>query len=433
MDKIILIAVLIEGALLAAVCIRLFSSSGTNSAEKLSDSFSKQLSELRRELSGSIQSSFTNLSTMMTSAQSAGASQQREKLADMDSSMNTRLDRLEKRFATLEAANEQKMDNLRTTLDSRLTAMQDSNAKQLEAIQTSNSKRLEAIQETVNEKLDSRLNESFKQVSERLEQVYKGLGEMQSIAVGVGDLKKVLTNVKNRGIMGEIQLGAILDEILTKDQYDTEKAVVPGSRNHVEFAVKLPGSEKGSSVYLPIDSKFPGDTYAVLQDAYSSGDAEAVSAAKKQLCDVIRRCAKDIREKYISPPHTTNFAIMFLPFEGLYAEVINTGIVEELQRKYSVNIAGPSTMAALLNSLKMGFQTLEIQQRSSEVWNVLNEVRTEFGKFDEALRAAQRQISRADDELEKLVGTRTRQLNRKLELIGRIDSGELLGLQSTTE
>ncbi|MBR1764253.1 MAG: DNA recombination protein RmuC [Ruminococcus sp.] len=430
MEAVILAAVLIEAVLLAVICVKLFSRQERGfqeTADRLSESFRREQSELRRELSGSIQSGLSGLGGMVTNAQTAGAAQQREKLEDLNTGLTERLGMLEKRFATLEAANEQKMENLRRTLDTRLQAIQEANTRQLEAMQTSNSKRLEAIQETVNEKLDARLNESFKQVSERLEQVYKGLGEMQSIAVGVGDLKRVLTNVKNRGIMGEIQLGAILDEILTRDQYDTEKAVVPGSRNHVEFAVKLPGAEKGSTVYLPIDSKFPGDTYAALQDAYDTGDPEAVAAAKRQLTDVIKKCAKDIREKYIAPPHTTNFAIMFLPFEGLYAEVVNSGIVDELQRKYSVNIAGPSTMSALLNSLRMGFQTLEIQQRSGEVWNVLNEVRTEFGKFDEALRAAQKQINNADRELEKLVGTRTRQLNRKLELIGKLDLPELAG------
>ncbi len=430
MEAVILAAVLIEAVLLAVVCVKLFSrrdSGFEEAADRLGDSFSRQQSQLRREVSESIQSGFSNLGTMMTNTQNAGTERQREKLEDMSTGLSERLGMLEKRFATLEASNEQKMENLRATIDTRLQAIQDSNTRQLEAMQSSNSKRLEAIRETVSEKLDSKLNESFKQVSERLEQVYKGLGEMQSIAVGVGDLKKVLTNVKNRGIMGEIQLGAILGEILTKDQYDTEKAVVPGSRNHVEFAVKLPGAEKGSVVYLPIDSKFPGDTYAALQDAYDSGAPEAVAAAKRQLADVIKKCAKDIKEKYIAPPYTTNFAVMFLPFEGLYAEVVNSGVVDELQRKYNVNIAGPSTMSALLNSLRMGFQTLEIQQRSGEVWNVLNEVRTEFGKFDEALRAAQKQISNADRELEKLVGTRSRQLNRKLELIGKLEQPELPG------
>ena len=291
MQTAILAVVLIEAVLLAVICVKLFSRQDGDfreTADRLSESFRREQSELRQELSGSIQSGLASLGSMMTNAQTAGAAQQREKLEDLNTAITERLGMLEKRFATLEAANEQKMENLRRTLDTRLQAIQEANTRQLEAMQSSNSKRLEAIQETVNEKLDARLNESFKQVSERLEQVYKGLGEMQSIAVGVGDLKRVLTNVKNRGIMGEIQLGAILDEILTKDQYDTEKAVVPGSRNHVEFAVKLPGAEKGSTVYLPIDSKFPGDTYAALQDAYDTGDPEIVAAAKRQLSDVIK-------------------------------------------------------------------------------------------------------------------------------------------------
>ena len=296
--------------------------------------------------------------------------------------------------------------------------------KHLTSIQDENSKKLDAIQTTVNEKLESKMNESFKLVSERLEQVYKGLGEMQTIASGVGDLKKVLSNVKNRGIIGEIQLGAILEELLSPEQYDREVATVPRSSNHVEFAVKLPGNGDGSFVYLPIDSKFPGDTFAALQDAYDSGSPEAVADAKKQLAAVIKKCAKDIRDKYVSPPYTTNFGIMFLPFEGLYAEVVNSGLLETLRRDYNVTVTGPSTMAAMLNSLQMGFQTLAIQKKSSQVWEILGSVKTEFQTFAKVLEETQKHIKKVDDDLEKLVGVRTRQINRKLSSIEAIAAAD---------
>ena len=391
---------------------------------------------LREEVSANIQSSVNSLGNMLNMAQkNSGDAQSRRiddmstqinaKLSDMDkflsqkqaassAAVNEQLKVLENRFKTLEANNELKLEAIRSTMTKHLTSIQDENSKKLDAIQT-----------TVNEKLESKMNESFKLVSERLEQVYKGLGEMQTIASGVGDLKKVLSNVKNRGIIGEIQLGAILEEILSPEQYDREVATVPRSSNHVEFAVKLPGNGDGSFVYLPIDSKFPGDTFAALQDAYDSGSPEAVADAKKQLAAVIKKCAKDIRDKYVSPPYTTNFGIMFLPFEGLYAEVVNSGLLETLRRDYNVTVTGPSTMAAMLNSLQMGFQTLAIQKKSSQVWEILGSVKTEFQTFAKVLEETQKHIKKVDDDLEKLVGVRTRQLNRKpssLEAIAAADT-----------
>lgn len=386
---------------------------------------------LREEVSANIQSSVNSLGNMLNMAQkNSGDAQSRRiddmstqinaKLSDMDkflsqkqaassAAVNEQLKVLENRFKTLEANNELKLEAIRSTMTKHLTSIQDENSKKLDAIQT-----------TVNEKLESKMNESFKLVSERLEQVYKGLGEMQTIASGVGDLKKVLSNVKNRGIIGEIQLGAILEEILSPEQYDREVATVPRSSNHVEFAVKLPGNGDGSFVYLPIDSKFPGDTFAALQDAYDSGSPEAVADAKKQLAAVIKKCAKDIRDKYVSPPYTTNFGIMFLPFEGLYAEVVNSGLLETLRRDYNVTVTGPSTMAAMLNSLQMGFQTLAIQKKSSQVWEILGSVKTEFQTFAKVLEETQKHIKKVDDDLEKLVGVRTRQINRKLSSIEAI-------------
>lgn len=390
---------------------------------------------LREEVSANIQSSVNSLGNMLNMAQkNSGDAQSRRiddmstqinaKLSDMDkflsqkqaassAAVNEQLKVLENRFKTLEANNELKLEAIRSTMTKHLTSIQDENSKKLDAIQT-----------TVNEKLESKMNESFKLVSERLEQVYKGLGEMQTIASGVGDLKKVLSNVKNRGIIGEIQLGAILEEILSPEQYDREVATVPRSSNHVEFAVKLPGNGDGSFVYLPIDSKFPGDTFAALQDAYDSGSPEAVADAKKQLAAVIKKCAKDIRDKYVSPPYTTNFGIMFLPFEGLYAEVVNSGLLETLRRDYNVTVTGPSTMAAMLNSLQMGFQTLAIQKKSSQVWEILGSVKTEFQTFAKVLEETQKHIKKVDDDLEKLVGVRTRQINRKLSSIEAISAAD---------
>ena len=289
--------------------------------------------------------------------------------------------------------------------------------KQLSSIQENNNKKLEEMRATVDEKLqktlEDKISQSFTVVSERLEQLYKGLGEMQNLATGVGDLKKVLTNVKSRGILGEIQLGAILEQILSPEQYETNVAVRPNSTNVVEFAVKLPGDEEGV-VYLPIDSKFPGDAYANLLDAYESGNQNEIEDRAKELVKVVKSCAKDIKEKYLEPPYTTDFGIMFLPFEGLYAEIVRRGLIEELQERYKIVIAGPTTMAALLNSLQMGFKTLAIQKRTSEVWRVLGAVKTEFDTFASVLNDTRKRLEQANDSLDKLVGVRTRQIQRKL-------------------
>ena len=303
-------------------------------------------------------------------------------------------------------SSEQKLENIRASME-----------KQLEFVRADNNRQLEEMRKTVDEKLqktlEEKMNRSFSLVNERLEQVYKGLGEMQNLAVGVGDLKKVLSNVKTRGILGEIQLGSILREILSPEQYEENVATKRGSKNVVEFAVKLPADDNGF-VYLPIDSKFPGDTYAALRDAIEEGDKAKIELCSKALTATIKSEAKDIRDKYISPPSTTEFAIMFLPFEGLYSEVVNRGLVEVLQRDYKVNIAGPSTMAALLNSLQMGFKTLAVQKRSAEVWDVLGSVKEEFDKFNDVLVATQTRLDQANKELDKLVGVRTRQIQRKL-------------------
>ena len=300
-------------------------------------------------------------------------------------------------------------------------------------IRADNNKKLDEIRGTVDEKLEAtlqrRVSESFRAVSTQLEQVYKGLGEMQNLAADVGSLKQVLSGVKTRGILGEVQLGAILKEILAPGQYAENVATVPGSSNRVEYAVKLPG--QSGTVWLPIDAKFPGDTYAHLQDAQASGDPAAVAAARRQLETVVRQEAKDIHDKYIEVPYTTAFGILFLPFEGLYAEVVNCGLPEILQRDYKINIAGPSTMAALLNALQMGFRTLAIQKRSGEVWQILGAVKTEFEKFGSGLQSMQRHLNQTGNDLEELIGTRSRAITRKLESVQQLEpteAADLLGL-----
>ena len=313
---------------------------------------------------------------------------------------------------------EQRLDKVRETVD-----------VQLGAIRRDNELKLEAIRATVDEKLATTLNDrlgaSFKQVSSQLEAVYRGLGDMQNIASGVGDLKRVLSNVKTRGILGEVQLGAILRDILTADQYAENVATKPGSTERVEFAVKLP-VEGGDPIWLPIDSKFPGDTYEHLRDAIEAGDAEGVAAARRALEQVIKAEAKDISSKYLSVPETTNFAIMFLPFEGLYAEVVDRpGLIECLQRDYQVNIAGPSTMAVILNSLQMSYQTFAFQRRADEIQRVLSAVKAEFPKYQAELRRALRQIETAGKTVDGIINTRTNVIERKLKSVTAMEDGAL--------
>ena len=320
---------------------------------------------------------------------------------------------MEQRLQGLEESNARRLDEMRKTLETGMAALQTQNARKLDEIR-------HTVDEQLQDALQKRVTESFKTVNEQLEQVYKGLGEMQSLASDVGGLKQVLSGVKTRGILGEIQLGAILEEILAPEQYETNVATIPGSTQRVEYAIKMPGAD-GGSVWLPIDSKFPGDTYAHLQDAQASGDAQAVENARRALELVLRSEAKDIREKYVEVPYTTAFGILFLPFEGLYAEVVNAGLLEALQRDYQVNVAGPSTMAALLNSLQMGFRTLAIQKRSGEVWQLLGAVKTEFDKFGQGLTKMQQRLRQTDEELDNLIGVRSRAISRKLRSVQSLD------------
>ena len=331
---------------------------------------------------------------------------------NMAENQKFQLQQMENRLKTFSMENEQKLENIRSTVEKKLTYMQEDNNKQLENIRTT-------VDEKLQNTLENKLNKSFETVSKQLQQVYKGLGEMQNLAVGVGDLKKVLSNVKTRGILGEIQLSAILKEILSPEQYEENVATKKGSRNVVEFAIKLPADDD-SFVYLPIDSKFPGDTYAKLVDAMNSGNKEEIEISSKNLLRTIKSEAKDIHDKYISPPNTTEFAIMFLPFEGLYAEVVNRGMVEVLQREYKVNVAGPSTMGALLNSLQLGFKTLAVQKRSAEVWQILNDVKREFDTFADVLEKTQTRLNQANTELDKLVGVRTRKIQSQLSKVQKL-------------
>ena len=312
---------------------------------------------------------------------------------------------LEHRLQGFSASNQRQLEGIRFTVEKRLDAIQSDNNRQLEEMRVT-------VDEKLNKSLDDKFNHSFSLVSQRLEQVYKGLGEMQNLALGVGDLKTVLSNVKTRGILGEVQLGSILAEILSPSQYEENAATKKNSRNRVEFAVKLPADD--GFIYLPIDSKFPGDTYLALRNAVESGDKTQMEACEKILLNTIRSEAKDIHDKYIDPPYTTDFAVMFLPFEGLYSEVVNRGMVEELQRKYKVSLAGPSTMAALLNALQMGFRTLAVQKRSAEVWEVLRGVKKEFDSFADVLEKTQNRLDQANRELDTLVGVRTRQMQKQL-------------------
>lgn len=325
--------------------------------------------------------------------------------------------------SSLQAMERQLYASQASTADA-LRAQSEEMRRALRQMQADTRESLEKIRVSVDEQLQTtlerRVGESFKAVSGQLEQVYKGLGEMQTLAAGVGDLKKILGNVKTRGILGEVQLSALLSEILAPEQYLENAVTVPGSSARVEFAVRMPG-EEGHPVLMPVDSKFPADAYMALQDAYESADPARVKEAGAQLESRLKSFAKDIRDKYISPPDTTAFGVMFLPFEGLYAEAVNRGMVETLQREYGVSIAGPSTMAALLNALQMGFRSVALSKRSQEVWRLLGAVRTEFDRFAEVLASTQKRLQLAGDDLDKLVGARTRAISRKLREVERLD------------
>lgn len=413
MQDSILTATLLFAALSAAAAVTAAVAAFKNSRsknisarfEEIKAAIREENRQNREETTRTVQGLVKDLGEILASSQNRISEVQDKRLSELSTQLSLRQETLQKtvndmakgmdtRFASLIEQNEKKLEQMRATVD-------------------------EKLQKT----LEERIGQSFKMVSERLEQVYRGLGEMQTLAAGVGDLKKVLSNVKTRGILGEIQLGAILEQILAPEQYETNVVTKPGSGKPVEYAVKLPGDSDGE-VYLPIDSKFPADVYQTLVEAYDTGDAALILEASKALDSRIKQSAKDIRDKYIDPPHTTDFAIMFLPFEGLYAEVVRRGLVETLQNTYKINIAGPTTMAALLNSLQMGFRTLAIQKRSGEVWKILGAVKTEFERFSKVLAQTQERIRQADNELDRLVGVRTRQIERQLRSVVTLSDTE---------
>ncbi len=338
-------------------------------------------------------------------------------------------------FGTLQQNNSElylkKYEEIKTSLENKMELIRKTVDEKLHTIQVENSKKLDEMRITVDQKLqealDKKLSESFNNVSKHLQDVYKGLGEMKTLANDVGGLKKVLSNVKTRGIIGEIQLGNILESILSPEQYQANVAIKTNTQERVEYAIKLPGKDsQNSSVFLPIDSKFPDAAYQDLLLAYDEANPDKIASSRKRIEQAIKSAAKDIKDKYISPPDTTDFAILFLPFEGLYAEVLqNTNLVHQLQNDYHINITGPTTLGAFINSLQMGFKTLAIEKRSSEVWKLLGTVKFEFTKFGDVLVKAQHKLRGASDEIDKLVGTRTRKIQsalKNVELLPEIES-----------
>lgn len=349
------------------------------------------------------------------------------RMADIAGLQKNQLETFSGQLTALTAANELKLDRMRETVEERLRLLQEDNSRKLEQMRAT-------VDEKLHASLEKRLGESFKMVSERLEQVHKGLGEMQTLASGVGDLKKVLTNVKTRGTWGEIQLGSLLEQILAPEQYDKNVITRKGSSERVEFAVKLPGRDAESgAVWLPIDAKFPLEDYRKISDALEQASLPAAEEARKLLETRIRLEAKNIREKYIDPPHTTDFGIMFLPVEGLYAEVLRRpGLCEILQRDYRVVLTGPTTLAALLNSLQLGFRTLAIERRSSEVWALLGAVKTDFIKFGDLLDKTRKKLQEASNTIET-AASKTRSIQRKLTRVQELPTEEKMVLPGHLE
>ena len=396
----------------------------------------------RQQLSDQTANAFATLEDRLRGEMARQQAASAAAIAENGRDRDQRLDQLSTRLDAFGEAQDTRLHRMSATLDEKLSAndqrtekLRESLAQSMEKMQKDNAEKLENMRRTVDEKLhetlNKRLGESFSLVNERLEQVYKGLGEMQNLATGVGDLKRVLSNVKTRGIWGEVQLGALLSQMLAPAQYAENVAVVPGSSERVEFAVILPGKDETNKVYLPIDSKFPLEGYERLLSASEGGDAAQVASAANDLCNAIRTEAKRISKKYIAPPYTTDFAVMFLATEGLYAEALRSrGLMEELQQNQRVLVAGPSTLSALLSSLQLGFRTLAIEQRSAEVWQLLGAVKTEFGRFSDLLDQTQQRLHQAGETIQK-ASARTRAINRRLrdvEALNDAQSAKLLPL-----
>lgn len=391
---------------------------------KLTESNERRLDQARAEATENAAQIRTELAQVLKNLNDSVTRQ----MADVATLQTGQLDGFAERFSRLTESNERKLDELRASVDASLKTLQEDN-----------SQKLELMRQTVDEKLqgtlDRRLGESFKLVSDRLELVHRGLGEMQTLASGVGDLKRVLSNVKTRGTWGEFQAKSLLEQILSPEQFATNLATKEGSGERVEFAIRLPGPDGKDSepVWLPIDAKFPTEDYQRLLEAADRGDAERVEAAAKDLERRIRTAARDISEKYLNPPKTTDFGILFLPTEGLYAEVLRReGLFESLQREYRVTVVGPTTLGAFLSSLQMGFRTLAIQRRSSEVWTILGAVKSEFGKFGDVLTSVQRKLAEASATIDK-AGVRTRAISRKLREVEELPAAEAQALLGSIE
>jgi DNA recombination protein RmuC len=375
------------------------------------DSFRTQLAAMQQATAQSLQQTTGAL------AQQGQAGREAQ-----DAALRRFGDTLGEQLRFLSEASDRRLTEMRQAVEARLAALQDGNEKKLEQMRATVDEKLHAT-------LEQRLGESFKQVADRLEQVHKGLGEMQTLARDVGSLNRVLTNVKTRGIFGEVQLAGLLEQVLTPEQYATNVATVPGSTERVEFAIRLPGQRAdGAPLWLPIDAKFPREDYERLLDAHERADAAAMETAAKAIETRLRLEARTIREKYVAPPHTTDFAILFVPTEGLYAEALRRpGLVEAMQREHKVMLAGPTTLLATLNSLQMGFRTLALEKRSAEVWEVLGAVKTEFGKFGEVLAKTRKKLEEATNTIDQ-AQTRTNQMTRKLRTVEALPEARTLDL-----
>lgn len=398
MDIVITILLIILIVLSVVQLIKLF----TGKSESISSIDKKDKDEIVNAFSSNI----SVISKLLQASADNSSKVVKENLVNMSEKINDNRKLTEEKLNTLDKKLQDSLEQIRQTLERNIQNMQDSNQKKLEDIQ-------KTVDEKLTKTLNDRFNESFKVLTDELAKVSKTIGEMQKISSDVGNLSKMLSNVKTTGILGEIQLGAIIDEILSPEQYLKNVVTNKTGREPVEFAVKLPGGDDGE-VLLPIDSKFPYTIYTDMQTAYEQNDFDEFESKKKQLINTIKSMAKDIKEKYINPPMTTNFAVMFLPVEGLYAEVVKMGLVEELRNKYNITVAGPTTMAALLNSLQMGFQTLAIQRKSNEVWSILGAVKTEFAKFGSIIEGIQKKLNGASNDLDLLLGVRTRAIDRSL-------------------
>lgn len=409
MDTTTLLLIVIIGLLLITIVTILIKSKKSNTSRE----FMKEFNSIRQEMATMLMQTREELSKNISNKIAESSNTQQIQLANLTNLNENKLDNTRKNM-------EEKLENIRKTVEDKLVLLQKDNNQQLEKMRVT-------VDEKLHDTLEKRLGESFKVVNDRLESVYKGLGEMQTLAQGVGDLKKVFTNVKSRGFWGEIQLGNILEQFLTNEQYETNVKTRPRSNDLVEFAIKLPGRTDNEFVWLPVDSKFPIEDYSRLVDAEEVADVALINESRKKLENSIKSFAKDICEKYIEAPYTTDFAIMFLPTESLYCEVLrNTGLCEMISQKYRVVISGPTTFVALLNSLQMGFKTLAIEKRTSEVWQLLGMVKTEFAKFGDILDKTNKKLLEISSTMD-LASRKSRTIERKLKKV------EALPVPSETE